>query len=114
MGKVLCVLAVWTIRAEAGKVALTRRVAYMLVTTRRAVLAEAARIPRTLSHLARRIDVQVETLWVAALAILCEKPALGHFLQVVLMQELAVFALLTQPAEPVLADNRFFGPAVLE
>ena len=44
------------------------------------MLAEAANVPRTGLNLCRRINVEVQTLGVGALAVLGKEPALGHFL----------------------------------
>ena len=57
-------------------------------------LAEATQVPRTFFRLRFRIDVQVHAFRIAALAVIRKKPAFGHFLQIVLVQELAGVALL--------------------
>ena len=45
-------------------------------------------------------------LFVAALAVFGVEEALGHFAHVVLVQELALVALLAETAQPVLANDR--------
>lgn len=51
--------------------------------------------------------MQIETLLaIGAVTVAHEEVALGHLPQVILVQELAMLALLAQPAQPVLADER--------
>ena len=53
-----------------------------------------------------------KALVVVAHAKLCKKMALGHLDWVILMQELAVVALLAKAAQPVLADDLLAGTSV--
>ena len=73
------------------------------------MLAESPRVPWTRARPQIRIDMLIDALGVAALAILCKEPAFGHPFQVVLVQEFTQIALLTQSPQPVLTDDRLFG-----
>lgn len=51
--------------------------------------------------------MQIQTLFaVRAVSVPRKEVTLGHLAEVVLVQELALFAFLAQSAEPVLADKR--------
>jgi len=50
-------------------------------------------------------DVQKDAVFVATLSEVGEEPALGHAVPVKLVQEVAVVALLAQPAKPVLTND---------
>ena len=50
-------------------------------------------------------DVQEDAVFVATLSEVGEEPALGHAVPVKLVQEVAVVALLAQPAQPVLTND---------
>lgn len=78
----------------------------MFLVASRAERAKSPVVMRTGGQFRLRVDVQVETLVaVGAVAVAHEEVALGHLAQVVLVQELARFSLLAEPAEPVLADQ---------
>lgn len=51
--------------------------------------------------------MQEDTFLVAALPVLAEKEAFRHFLEVVLVKEVALVVSLAQPPQPMLADNGF-------
>lgn len=78
----------------------------MLVPAVGTVAAEASLVPRTILHLALRVDVQKGTLFVVAGVEPRVEVALGHLGHVVLVQELALVALLAQSSQPVLAHDR--------
>ena len=67
----------------------------------------------TFPHLAIGIDVEVHAFRIGAFPVLAEEPALRHLFQIVFMQEFAVFP-FAETTEPVLANDWFVGPAVLE
>lgn len=65
-------------------------------------------------ELAARVDMQVQTLVaVAAVAVPQKEVALGHFAQVVLVQELAALALFAEAAQPMLAHQRVEAAALV-
>lgn len=79
----------------------------MLLRARRPQGAEAPVVVGAGRHAALRVDVQIQTLFaVRAVSVPRKEVALGHLAEVVLVQELALLALLAQTAEPVLADER--------
>lgn len=84
----------------------------MLVAAGWARRAEAARIAHTLTNTGLWVDVEVEALWVAALAVLRPKVALWHLPEIVFVEKLAGFALFAEPSEPMLANNIDLGPIV--
>ena len=81
----------------------------MLVLAIDSVSAMAACVPLALPGLAVWVHVQVETLWVRALAVLCKKPALWHPLQVILMKVFAEVTFLAEAPKPVFADDTAFA-----
>ena len=105
---VLSKLALGSKGTEPCKIQLTRSVANMLVAAVGAVLAESSRIPLALPLLRVGIHVKVQTLWVAALSILCKEPAFWHLFQIILVQKLAGVPLFAQTTKPVLAYDRLF------
>ena len=62
------------------------------------VSTEATVVPGAVLDLRLAVDVQELALFVAALAVLRVEVALGHLAHVVLVQELALVALLAQAA----------------
>ena len=86
----------------------------MFVTAVWSVLAKPPPIPHTLSALGVRVDMLIYALKIRTLAVFCEKPALGHLLQVVFVQKLAGLALFAEAAEPVFADDRLFRASVFK
>ncbi len=70
-----------------------------------AVSTEASVVPGTVLDLRLAVHVKKVTLLVAALVVLGEEVALGHLAHVVLVEELALVALLAQAAQPMLAHN---------
>src|SRR5262245_59139709 len=80
----------------------------MLVPAVGSMFAEPTRVPRALVFARLGVDVLVHAVVaIAAVAVLGVEPALGHLVQVVFVQKLAPIALLAQPADPVLAYDRF-------
>ena len=84
------------------------------VATVGAVTAEASVVPGTVADLGFRINVEEWTLLVVAGVEPGVEVALRHLAHVVLVEELALVSLLTQPPEPVLADDGFVPPDVSE
>lgn len=80
---------------------------HVLLRAQRAQRTEAHVVVRARRQLRQRVDVQVQALLaVGAVAVAHEEVALGHLAQVVLVQKLALLALLAQAAQPVLAHQR--------
>lgn len=70
------------------------------------MFAESSCIPWAILDLALGVDMKVNTLCsIVALAVLAVEPALGHLAQVVLVQELAVVALLAETSKPMFANH---------
>lgn len=103
-------LAFRTEGTEARKVQLTSSISHVLITTIGSVLTEASCVPGTFTSLTVRIHMKVETFGVATFAVFAEKPALGHLLQIILVEKLTSITLLTKSPQPVLADDRLFAP----
>ncbi|KAL7821923.1 hypothetical protein V8C26DRAFT_391403 [Trichoderma gracile] len=100
-------LALRPVRTEPREIEDTQLPPHVLLRTHRPQRTEAHVVVRTRRQLRQRIDVQVQTLLaVGAVPVAHEEVALGHLAQVVLVQKLAVLALLAQPAQPVLAHER--------
>ena len=100
-------LAVRPVRAEPGEVEQAGLAPDVLLGAVGAEGAEAHVVVRAGREAAEGVDVQVQALVaVGAVAVAHEEVALGHLPQVVLVQELAVLALLAQAAQPVLAHER--------
>lgn len=99
-------LALRSVGAEPGQIEHAQLPPDVLLGAPRAKRAEAHVVVRTGRQATQRVDVEVQALVaVGAVAVPHEKVALGHLAQVVLVQELAVLALLAEAAEPVLADE---------
>lgn len=104
-------LALGPVGAEPGEVERAQLPPDVLLRAPRPQRAEAHVVMRARRQPAQRVDVQVQTLvTVGAVPVAHEEVALGHLAQVVLVQELAVLALLAQAAQPVLADERVETP----
>ena len=101
----------WT---EAGQPVDTENSPDVTVPTVGAVTAEASVVPGTVSDLGFRINMEERTLLVVAGVEPGVEVALRHLAHVVFVQELALVSLLTQPPEPVLADDGFVPPDVSE
>ena len=101
----------WT---EAGQPVDAENPPDVTVTTVRAVTTEASVVPGTVSDLGFRVDVEEWTLLVVAGVEPGVEVALRHLTHVVLVQELALVSLLTQPPEPVLAHDGLVPPDVSE
>ena len=86
----------------------------MTVTTVGAVTAEASVIPRTVSHLRLRVDMEEWTLLVVTGVKPGVEITLGHLAHVVLVEKLALVSFLTKSSEPVFTDNSFVSPDVPE
>ena len=110
-------MGIWTggtHRAEAGQPVDAENSPDVTVSTVGAVTAEPTVIPGTVSDLGFRVDVEEWTLLVVAGVEPGVEVALRHLAHVVLVEELALVSLLTQPPEPVLADDGFVPPDVSE
>ena len=82
---------------------------FLFVLVLPTVTTEASVIPRAVFYFGLAINVEKLALLVATLVVLRVEEALGHLAHVVLMQELALVALLAQAAQPVLANHRLFA-----
>ena len=110
-------MGIWTggtHRAEAGQPVDAENSPDVTVSTVGAVTAEPTVIPGTVSDLGFRVDVEEWTLLVVAGVEPGVEVALRHLTHVVLVQELALVSLLTQPPEPVLAHDGLVPPDVSE
>ena len=101
----------WT---EAGKPVDAENSPDVTVATVGAVTAEASVVPGTVAHLGFRINVEEWTLLVVTGVEPGVEVALRHLTHVVFVEELALVSLLTQPPEPVFADDGFVPPDVPE
>lgn len=100
-------LAIWTIRAETGKIVRAHLLADMFLGAPGPQGAEALVVMWAGRQLALGVDMQVQTLVsVGAESVAQEEVALGHLAQVKLVQELTALPLLAQATQPVLADER--------
>lgn len=100
-------LALGPVGAEPGEVEGTQLPPHVLLRAPGPKRAEAHVVVRARRQPAQRVDVQIQALVaVGAVPVAHEEVALGHLAQVVLVQELAVLALLAEAAQPVLADER--------
>ena len=101
----------WT---EAGQPVDAENSPDVTVSTVGAVAAEASVVPGTVSDLGFRINMQERTLLVVTGVEPGVEVALRHLAHVVLVEELALVSLLTQPPEPVFADDGLVSPHVSE
>ena len=101
----------WT---EAGQPVDAKNSPDVTVATVGAVTAEASVVPGTVAHLGFRINMEEWTLFVVTGVEPGVEVALRHLTHVVFVKELALVSLLTQPPEPVLADDGFVSPHVSE
>ena len=100
--------------AEAGQPVDAENSPDVTVSTVGAVAAEASVVPGTVSDLGLGVNVEEWTLLVVAGVEPGVEVALRHLAHVVLVEELALVSLLTQPPEPVLADDGFISPHMSE
>ena len=100
--------------AEAGQPVDAENPPDVTVPTVWAVTTEASVVPGTVSDLGLGVNVEEWTLLVVAGVEPGVEVALRHLAHVVLVEELALVSLLTQPPEPVLADDGFVPPDVSE
>ena len=110
-------MGIWTggtHRAEAGQPVDAENSPHVTMSTVGAVAAEAAVVPGTVSDLGLGVNVEEGTLLVVAGVEPGVEVALRHLAHVVLVEELALVSLLTQPPEPVLADDGLVPPDVSE
>lgn len=100
------VRAVGSLRAPSCDVVLADHFPSVLVSAIGSMFAESSCIPWAILDLALGVDMKVNTLCsIVALAVLAVEPALGHLAQVVLVQELAVVALLAETSKPMFANH---------
>ena len=85
---------------------------HVTVATVGAVSAEPAVIPRTVADLGLWVYVEEGTLLVVAGVKSGVEVTLRHLTHVVLVEELTLVPLLTQPPQPVLADDGLVTPDV--
>lgn len=99
-------LTLGPIRAEPSEVVRAQLPADVLLRAPRPQRAEPHIVVRAGRQPAHGVDVEIQALVaVGAVPVAHEEVALGHLAEVVLVQELAVLALLAQAAQPVLADE---------
>ena len=101
----------WT---EAGQPVDAENSPDVTVSTVGAVAAEASVVPGTVSDLGLGVDVEEWTLLVVAGVEPGVEVALRHLTHVVFVEELTLVPLLTEPPEPVFADDGFVPPDVSE
>lgn len=101
----------WT---EAGQPVDAENSPDVTVPTVGSVTTEASVVPGTVSDLGFRINMEEGTLLVVTGVEPGVEVALRHLTHVVFVQELALVSLLTQPPEPVFADDGFVPPDVSE
>ena len=87
---------------------------HVTVATVGAVSAEPAVIPGTVADLGLWVYVEEGTLLVVAGVKSGVEVTLRHLTHVVLVEELTLVPLLTQPPQPVLADNSLVAPDMSE
>lgn len=104
----MCLFAQRAIRTESSQIEFTQDLSNMPVSAARTVLAEPSRVPKTLLSLGSWIDVQILAFRIAALPVLGEEPAFGHFFEVVFVQKFTRITLFTETSQPVLADDGLF------
>ena len=78
--------------------------------TVRTVPTETSIVPRAVFDLGRGIDVLKGTLFVEARAEFLVEVTLGHLRHVVLVEKLAVVALLAKTAQPMLTNHSSITP----
>lgn len=99
-------LAVGSFRAESAEIIKAHDAARVPMPTIWTVPAKSSVVPRAIFDLGFGIDVKKRAFFVAARIEPRIEVALGHFGHVVFVQEFALVALLAQPAQPVLANDR--------
>ena len=86
----------------------------MTVTTIWSMTAKPTIIPWTISDFGFRINVQEWAFFIVAGVKSGVEVTLRHLGHVVFVEKLALVSLLTQPPEPVFADNGLVSPHVSE
>jgi hypothetical protein len=110
----MCIRTAGACRTESGQIIYTEHAAHVTMPTVGPVPAETAVIPRTVPDLGLGVNVKEGALLVVAGVEARVEVALGHFGHVVLVQELALVALLAEAAEPVLAHDGFVAANMTE
>lgn len=78
------------------------------------MLTKSTIVPGTLGDFRLGIDMKVHAfLTTGTLPISGVEPALRHLFHVVLMEELALILLFTQPTQPMFADDRLLRSEML-
>jgi len=104
------ICALGSCRAETCQVVDTKHPAHMSVSAVGTVPTETSVIPGTIPDLSLGIYVQEGTLFVVAGIESRVEIALRHLGHVILVEELALVAFLTQAPQPMLAHNSFVPP----
>jgi len=97
--------ALTSVGTEAEEVKRADHSSSMAILAIRTMSAETTVVPRAVLDLALGIDVTKRALLVAAGQVFREEEAFRHLAEIVLVQELALIALLAQSTEPMLAHN---------
>lgn len=105
-------LAVLSFYTESIKVRRTHHTTPVPVLTIGTVPTKSPFVPGTILDFTLRINVAKWTFFIAASIVFGEEITLGHFGQVIFVQEFTLVALFTETSQPVFAHNSFLAKNV--